>query len=173
MFIAHIPAAFLVIRLLNRKPLPISTLAILSVGGIFPDVDLLRFYLLDNAQRHHHEYWTHIPFIWFLIFALTLSLTSKLKPSSKPIVMVFFIAIFTHLIADSLVGDIQWLWPFNNHGFPLVVVPAKFSPWYLSFIFHWTFLLELCLTLSAAFILIKDKLSRSNDDHPKTKIPLA
>ena len=32
--------------------------------GVAPDVDMLRFYLIDNREHRHHSYLTHRPIIW-------------------------------------------------------------------------------------------------------------
>ena len=82
MFIAHIPVALALGRLISRRPLTWSVLGVAALGAIFPDLDLIRFYLLDNHQRHHHDYWTHIPAIWVLISLGWLSYQSH---SSAPL----------------------------------------------------------------------------------------
>lgn len=67
MFIAHIPTGLGLARIISGRPLDLSIAVVAIIGAIFPDFDLIRFYLFDNHQRHHHDYWTHIPGIWLLI----------------------------------------------------------------------------------------------------------
>ena len=67
MFIAHIPIGLALGRIITRRPSTWSVTSVAVLGAIFPDLDLIRFYALDNHQRHHHDYWTHIPAIWGMI----------------------------------------------------------------------------------------------------------
>ena len=67
MFIAHIPIGLGLARLVTRRSLTLPVVMVAAFGAIFPDLDLIRFYLFDNHQRHHHDYWTHIPMVWGLI----------------------------------------------------------------------------------------------------------
>jgi len=67
-----------------------------------------------------------------------------------------------HLILDTIAGGIRWLWPFSEGEFTLVSVPARFSPWYLNYVFHWTFALELILVGLAAFTAITHSGARSH-----------
>ena len=59
--------------------------------------------------------------------------------------LVFFAAIFTHLVLDSIGGGIMWLAPLDGRLLSLTVVPATQDHWILSFLVHWTFLLELAI----------------------------
>jgi len=149
MFIAHIPIGLALGRLITKRSLTFPVIAVAIFGAIFPDLDLIRFYLFDNHQRHHHDYWTHIPGVWVLMMLGWLCLTKFLKRPFGRLALVFFTAILSHLLLDTMAGAIEWLWPFSDRGFHIVTVPATHAKWYLSFLTHWTFALEILISLSA------------------------
>ena len=73
MFLAHMPAGYMASKfLLSQFQLDISKtkwlLLLGLLGSIFPDLDMLYFYLIDNRQHGHHSYLTHIPFYWISLF---------------------------------------------------------------------------------------------------------
>jgi len=155
MFLAHIPIGLALGRLISKRQLTLPVIAISMLGAILPDLDLIRFYIFDNHQRHHHDYWTHIPAIWGSIVFGWFLLAKLLKRPFGVLPLVFFAAVFSHLILDTMAGAIEWLWPFSDEGFSLVTVPATHSKWYLSFLTHWTFAAEIIvsiLSLCVAFI---------------------
>ena len=147
MFIAHIPIGLVLARVITKRRLTLPVIAIAAFGAIFPDLDLIRFYLLDNHQRHHHDYWTHIPMVWGLIMLVWLGLAKILKWPFGTLPLVFFVAVISHLILDTMAGAIEWGWPFSDRGFHLVTVPATQEKWYLSFLTHWTFALDIFISI--------------------------
>ena len=155
MFIAHIPTGLALARLLSKRRLTLPLIAVAAFGAIFADLDLIRFYLFDNHQRHHHDYWTHIPAIWALITLGWFVISKLLRRPFGILPLVFVAGVFSHLILDTMAGEIEWLWPFSNRGFHLLTVPATQAKWYLSFLTHWTFGLEIFISicsLCVAFI---------------------
>lgn len=155
MFIAHIPIGLALGRMIARRRLSLPVTAAATFGAIFPDLDLIRFYLFDNHQRHHHDYWTHIPGVWVLIMLGWFGLSKILKRPIGILPLVFLITVFSHLIFDTMAGAIEWLWPLSDRGFSIVTVPASHAKWYLSFLTHWTFAVEIIisiLSLCMAFI---------------------
>ncbi len=152
MFLAHIPVGLALSKLIIRRKLTVPVLIVATLGAIFPDLDLIRFYLLDNHQRHHHDYWTHIPGVWgFIILGWLIILKILRRPFGK-LPLVFFATVLSHLVLDSMAGAIEWLWPFSNQGFSLVTVPATHSKWYLSFLTHWTFAVEIIISLLSLYV---------------------
>ena len=152
MFIAHIPIGLCLARWVSRRPLTKQLALIAACGAILPNLDLLRFYLLDNGQIHHHAYWTHLPAYWAVFMGLSI-LGFKLLKKPIPIELtVFLLAIFSHLVLDSVAGDIRWLWPVSDRGYPFVVVPSTHAKWYMSFLQHWTFKVEIFISLLALFM---------------------
>jgi hypothetical protein len=71
----------------------------------------------------------------------------------------FIVSIFAHLILDTIGGGIVWGAPFDGSLLTLVTVPATQSHYILSFIVHWTFLLE--LSIWAAFAAARRRAARS------------
>lgn len=154
MFIAHIPVGLCIARAVTRQPLTWRTALTAGLGAIFPDLDLLRFYLIDNGQVHHHSYWTHLPAYWGA-FIILLMLGAKLFKKRIPKeCAVFVLAVVSHLLLDSVAGDIRWLWPFSDNGFKLVTVPVSHGKWYLSFLHHWTFKFEILISLLALLMSV-------------------
>lgn len=157
MFIAHLPAGYLTARLVARLSGTTARPALVAaglVGGIFPDIDLLYATLIDHWQIHHHRYWTHLPLVWLAISAVVLMLFRR-SDAVRQTVTVFLLAVWSHLLLDSVAGDIWWLWPWLDTPFSLVVIPAIHSPWWLNFLLHWTFAVELGFVLLAVWLAWK------------------
>ncbi len=158
MFIAHLPAGYLLSKCFNKKAAGklLSWKAIVSLGlagSIFPDLDLFYFYFIDERQHQHHSYWTHIPYFWALIYLSALVL-SRIINSKKIacIATVLFSGIMLHLILDTIAGGIRWFYPTNSQYVILVEVLPQYRWWVLNFILHWTFVLEITITLAASIV---------------------
>jgi len=156
MLIAHLPAGYLLARRLAPRlaagPADVRRLmAVGLVASVFPDIDLVYFYLIDGRQTLHHDYWTHIPAFWP---AATLAAAALLWLARMGIpwreFLVFLAGILLHLVLDTPAGGILWGWPVSLHRFMLVEVPARFDWWVWSFVLHWTFLAELGIVAWAA-----------------------
>ncbi len=153
MIIAHLPLGYLLTKATakiirthsNTKGFMVAGL----VGSVCPDFDMLYFHFIDNGRHHHHDYWTHIPLFWFGVLLLLAGVCKWLSPKHLPLIIVFGVNVIAHLITDTLVGDIKWLYPFNDAYYAFFTVPARYQPWWLNFILHWTFLLELSILLTA------------------------
>lgn len=157
MFIAHLPAGYLVARVcIARRPIEISHIRLLvlagMVGGIFPDIDLIFAALSDGPRIHHHRYWPHLPAIWLGLGLLAYSLLRLARARGTrywPATGIFLLGVASHLVLDSLVGGIWWLWPWLDQPFALVRIPATYSPWWLNFLLHWSFGVELAIVALA------------------------
>ncbi|MFA5083658.1 MAG: metal-dependent hydrolase [Hydrogenophilaceae bacterium] len=151
MFIAHLPAGYLTARLtarhLGATVTPGLVLAGMA-GGVFPDIDLTYAVLVDAGRVHHHRYWTHLPLVW-LIVSITVLAWSQRAGAWRRHVGVFLLAVWSHLLLDSVAGDIWWLWPWLDTPFSLTAIPAIHSPWWLNFLLHWSFALELAIVALA------------------------
>ncbi|MDY0250920.1 MAG: metal-dependent hydrolase [Pseudomonas sp.] len=158
MFIAHAPMGYIMATslLMRHEKLPATSSMILLfgvLGSIAPDFDMIYFYLIDNRQTHHHKYMTHWPIIWVsLLVVSTTWLYLSHKSKSPWLAFIFSLGGFTHIILDSFVGDIWWFAPFVNEPYAMFTVPALFSPWWLNFVFHWSFAVELIICIWAMFI---------------------
>jgi hypothetical protein len=148
--LAHLPSGYILARI-SRRASGLPLLAALA-GSVFPDLDLLWFYLVDHRAVHHHRYWFHAPGFWLIIAVLVLPVLSRAAPRYLAAGCLFFAAIFLHLILDTLAGSIMWGWPLATRLVALVEVPATQHHWILSFLTHWTFLAEIAVILWAAIL---------------------
>jgi inner membrane protein len=153
MFIGHLPAGYLCTTALLRatglpperqRPLLWAGLA----SSVLPDLDMLYFYLVDRQRHLHHAYWTHLPFFWLCLIGLG-ALIAWWRGRGWPLLLVVAANLMLHMLLDTLVGGVRWLSPLSDAWLTLVEVPARYQPWVLSFILHWTFGLELLVCLAA------------------------
>lgn len=151
MILAHAPSGYILATLLMKKlsSAPVTTKAVLAagvLGGLAPDFDMLYFHLVDNRMTHHHKYLSHWPIIW-LTLAAAATVWSGLAKNSRAAALswVFCLGGVLHLLLDSFVGDVWWLAPFVDQPYALFTVPARFKPWWLNFILHWSFAVELLI----------------------------
>jgi inner membrane protein len=165
MFIAHAPAGYLLTTALRRceryRDVP---LAVGLVASVFPDVDLLWFYLVDHS-RPHHVFWTHWPAAWLVLGAiacgitsLIASLSSDVRPEIVSWCEAFVINVLVaHLVPDTLCGGIHWFAPWSQHSYWLVTVPARHAFWIANFADHWTALVELAIVCAAIALYYREK----------------
>jgi hypothetical protein len=169
MFIAHLPVGYVAtLALLNRVEVAAAVrrrlLALGLAASVLPDLDLLYFYLVDQRRQVHHAYLPHLPLFWVGVLALT---AGALSLASRPRVAWVALGVFTtnvllHLVLDSTAGGIRWLWPWSAAEFRLVEVPARYRPWYLNFVLHWSFLLEIALMLVAVWVYVRRRPDRAS-----------
>lgn len=159
MFIAHLPAGYLISRPFARRH-PEQARAIIGVGLLFsvlPDFDLAYFYLVDQRRTPHHDYWVHMPAFWLAVAAIVaLVLWASGRRRQLVLVGVGLISVLMHLVMDSIAADISWLQPFFDLRVNLVHVQALYKPWYLNFLLHWTFALELLIVALGAGFALRD-----------------
>ena len=125
------------------------------LGSILPDFDLLYFFLADNRQHGHHGYWTHIPYYWTTLYLFSFSYC-KMVHAGRLIVTglsILYFNIMLHLVLDTLVGGIYWLYPINQSYLYLVNIQPQFQWWVWNFVLHWTFAVELLITASAVYTM--------------------
>lgn len=157
MFLAHLPAGYILTKFLQKKLHTNRFLWVGLVASILPDIDLVYFYLFDHRQTLHHSYWIHAPFYWLILGLLTLIVIRLSKQRAYlAAAIIFFANIFLHLLLDTIVGKIEWLYPISPQAFYLFDVPAKYDFWVYNFIFHWTFLLEMAVIIWALYLLFKN-----------------
>lgn len=158
MIIGHLPSGYIAAKLLIKKywPTEHNTTAIKTAcitGAIAPDFDMLYFYLVDNKQHHHHSYWPHYPIVWTTLICISALWSAKAKNKYwAKLLLLFSCCGFLHILLDSIVGDIWWGAPFIDKPFSLFTVPALYTPWWLNFILHWSFLFELVLVFWAIYL---------------------
>jgi len=154
-FIGHLPAAYLLGHTVfspSGNNMSGYVILIALIGGVIPDCDLVYFYTMGERQVVHHEYWTHIPFFWLVIYLIgSLAMLMCRRFRAFALLSVFFAAVVLHLLLDTITGEIQWLYPVSGQSFTLVQVPAVHTWWVANFIMHWTFMIELAVLVLALF----------------------
>lgn len=151
MITAHLPSGYLLARGAGwRGPVMVAAL----VGAVWPDLDLLFFYVVDDRAFHHHRYWVHAP-AFAIAVTLLLTLSHWRWPAGFALLLAFSCGWGLHILLDSVAGDIMWLWPHSTQLFALFTVPATQANWVLSFLLHWTFLAELVIWAAALTLLYR------------------
>lgn len=155
MFIAHLPAGYISSRLLFPRfeahgVTLKSFLCAGTLGAIAPDLDMLYFYFIDHRQHHHHTYFTHFPVLWItcLLAAATWLYFSKSKTMAA-LAVIFSLNGMIHMVMDTVVGDIWWFAPLVDKPLAFFTVHPVYKPWWLNFILHWSFALEIGIVLWA------------------------
>ena len=158
MFIGHLPAGYLVTAaLLRGRQVPEAARCRLLAAGLMasvaPDLDLLYFYLLSDRQRVHHEFLPHLPLGWVPVLAAAAVVLAASGAGRTAWLGLAIVALnlLGHLALDTTAGGIQWLWPFSRREFVIGHVEARYQPWFLNFVLHWTFALEMLLVALAAW----------------------
>lgn len=155
-FIAHAPLGFLLGRALGGR----GAVAAAVVGGLVPDLDMVRF-VVDGGAVHHHRYWTHLPACWAAIAAVTAVVVAATPLRRWARVFVaFFAGVLSHLVADTVAGDIAWLWPIDDAFVHVVAVAATGRGWIADFLLHPTFLVEVVVVVVAAVVFARDRRAR-------------
>jgi len=155
MFVAHLPAGYLLARRLAPRLAPTAAqgrrlMALCLVAAVLPDIDLLYFYLVDGRQTLHHDYWTHIPAFWLLAMGAAVTLFRIARaPVPWPAVAALLAGVFLHLALDTVTGGIAWLYPYHTGKVVLIDVPARFAWWVWNFVLHWSFVLEVAILVWA------------------------
>jgi len=153
MLTAHLPSGY-VLAQGARWDIPMLLPAAL-IGAVFPDLDMIWFYLVDDRAIHHHRYWVHIPLFWMMVGAVVLPGLALFARRWLATGLVFLVAIFLHLLLDTIGGGIMWAAPFEDHLYSMVTVPPTQAHWVASFVLHWTFLLEIAVWVIAVLLWCK------------------
>ena len=158
MLIAHLPSGYILATLARQRAgaKPLTTTAALT-GAMAPDLDMLYFYLVDAGRTRHHVFVSHWPLFWLAWGLVSLALGKLLAPHYLPAIGMFFAAALLHMVLDSIAAPIFWLMPFDRTPVELVKVPAAYDHWVLSFVLHWTFLLELAICLWACCLALGNR----------------
>jgi inner membrane protein len=160
MFIGHLPAGYLVSAPLARRAglPPHVRRRVVWLGlaaSVLPDLDLVYFFTLGRRQHVHHTYLPHLPAFWAAVLTAAALVLAVARPRYRWIACaVVGINLFLHLALDTVAGGVLWLWPASDASFVLAEVPARYRPWYLNFVLHWTFWLELALVAAALLLML-------------------
>ena len=155
MIIAHLPAGYIASTLLfprfatdglTRK----AFLAAGLLGSVAPDLDMFYFYFIDHRAHSHHSYVTHFPIVWLTLLSLSIRWFRRAPRRARPaLAVIFTLNGFIHMFLDYIAGNIHWLAPFVNEPYSLFHVAAIHHPWWLNFILHRSFGIELAIVLWA------------------------
>lgn len=152
MVIAHLPAGYLLMKIMWPKSSSRAPLYAGLAGSIFPDFDLFYFYLMDDQQTFHHAYWMHLPFFWFSLACLVFLLCHRFGGAVlRWSCVAFFANIALHLCLDSIVVPLYWLRPFIADGFQLLTPEFThlYDFWLWNYMLHPVFVLELAICFVA------------------------
>lgn len=109
MILAHGPLGYLLAYAVRQRwPYPRWYYWFGASGGIFPDIDLFYYYLVDSSVSHH-QLLTHsiLPYIILLVIAW------GIKPVRLP-VMLFALGCISHVLADTLTGYVAIVSPLSD-----------------------------------------------------------
>lgn len=155
MMIAHLPAGYLLTKLMSTKfdqQREAGLWVCALMASIMPDIDILWLYLTGGVTNHRY-YPTHWPSLWlgfFLAASITLVLMKKRALIIYPAVIVAN-ALF-HLTLDAVTGPIFYFAPFFWEKVQLVKVPAIYDWWVWNFLRHWSFQWEMMIWATAALV---------------------
>jgi inner membrane protein len=163
MLTAHLPAGYIGGCMISdrcRESTPLRVrqwlFASFVAGNLFPDVDMLYFYTIDHHRHHHHYFWTHLPVVWFALLVATWTIALFFPPKTWAVVITAFIGgVFLHLVLDTPVGDIAWLYPYSHRLFHIITVPNEYGWWLWNFVLHWTFLFEILVWVAAVILYVQ------------------
>lgn len=124
------------------------------IGAVFPDIDLFYFYLFDNRSVHHHKYFLHWFSFWIPIFLMSYFYFKFSQYTSRLalIVLLFSSAALLHISLDTFVGDVWLFAPFIDKPYVFFEVTNRYQPWWLNFIFHWSFGMEIASSTLETFV---------------------
>jgi inner membrane protein len=152
MLIAHLPAGYITARAGGVQTGPLLWAAL--IGSVFPDFDMIWFLFVDEGAIHHHKYWVHVPGFWLIAAAITLPFLPKAARNAG---LMFLAAVLIHIVLDTHAGGIMWFWPLSDHLYTFVTVPATQANWVLSFMLHWTFMLEVAVITASLWLFLTRK----------------
>ncbi|MBZ4218580.1 MAG: metal-dependent hydrolase [Chlorobium sp.] len=167
MHFAHLPAGYIVSKLLVKKfeKRKISAKTFISwgmFGAIVPDLDLI-YYFIDEGKHHHHQYFTHFPFVWIVLLFLSL-LALLLDINHGRTTALTFIFTFSgcmHTLLDTIAGYVLVFAPFTDMNSPFTL--AHYIPWDKSFLEFFVILWALYLWKKNQILEIFSKMGSSLD----------
>jgi len=165
MLIAHIPAGYIISKPFNKDKKLSITLSSM-IFSILPDLGLIYFYFFDSTISHR-TFFPHLPIVMLIAFMITFPFYHlKFFEKFRIYYWLFFANWFIHLVLDTITERIFWMYPFSEHGFMLIEIPAVYDHWITSFVLHWSFALEIAIVVVAIVLLLrkghmKDKKLRS------------
>lgn len=158
MIIAHLPAGYIVSTLLflRIQHHGVSRLSYIHAGlfgAVAPDLDMIYFYCFDHQAHPHHSYYSHFPIVWLLLLMLSMAWFARANSKQSPLLAtVFALNGLLHMLLDYIASSIYWLAPFVNKPFSLTGVDRVYDPWWLNFLLHRSFGVEIAIVIWAVFL---------------------
>ncbi|ABD55234.1 metal-dependent hydrolase [Jannaschia sp. CCS1] len=153
MITAHLPSGYVLGASLGLTG---TAFAAALIGAVFPDLDLLMFYVIDDRAIHHHRYWVHAPAFAACVGGALIVCASLWAPVWRWPAIAFTAAWLLHIVLDSIGGGIMWLWPYSDTLASVIIVPGREGvPWVLAFLTHWSIVFELMIWAVAAAFWIR------------------
>jgi hypothetical protein len=149
MITAHLPSGYVLARSAGWSG---PALAAALAGAIFPDLDLLWFYFVDDRAFHHHRYWVHAPAFAALAGLILIAATRRHR-----VAIAFAAGWALHILLDAPTGSLMWLWPVSETLYAPIHVPPTQSHWVLSFLTHWSVAFELSIWAAAAALALRER----------------
>lgn len=168
MLLAHVPAGYLLTRILSRTIFKESIDPKRSdrlyqivmfaglIGAILPDVDFIYHLFFDPNRTPHHSYITHMPILWISLTVLSIFIGKIFKIPNFTIVSVTAcLSALLHLVCDTITGVIYWLYPLSSKDFNVFSVSDVHIWWVQNYLSHWTFLIEIAIVFFALVIFLR------------------
>lgn len=161
MFLAHLPAGYLLSRALLTLPgaerLPQASrcrlLATGLIASILPDLDILYMFLFNDYSLNHRALPSHWPPLWLALFLITALLLHGLRRREWQWHNLFLLAnVQLHFVLDTVAGPIRWLAPFDHTRFAWMHVPRQSGWWVWSYVSHVSALIEVLVIAAAAWL---------------------
>lgn len=150
MLIAHGPAGYLIGAGLDRVRRRVDLVIAAVIGSLFPDLDVAGYHA-GIVEGFHRATPLHWPAVWFAVIALGFSLRAA-RPRIGEAVIVFALSALVHCGLDMMMAPLFWAAPFHWTAYEMVEVPGGWHPYWLGFIFYWTFLPEIALWIAALWM---------------------
>lgn len=127
MVIAHLPAGYItawIVKEANKKVSGWVWWAIVA-GSVFPDLDLVLQLIDSRAIYRHRMFLTHKPVMYLGLVLLVWGLRGKSKMNRlvRQVVWGMGLGVWVHLVLDSYMGGVMWLWPVSEVRIGLVENP--------------------------------------------------
>lgn len=125
-----------------------------AILGVSVDLDMAYNWFVDS-RGSHRDYITHTPFLHILITVL-LAIVAFFSQNKKAIAVskVYFIATITHLVLDSFIGGVMWLFPLSREFFGLMLFDNIAFSFFGQNALYINFIAEGLLFVLAAVILL-------------------
>ena len=121
-----------------------------TLGGLAPDLDAIGFHL-GIVHGFHRATPFHWPSTWIAVAMIGLVLI-WLRRDAGTFVCVLALSALVHCGLDMTMAPLFWAAPFSWEPFELIHVPGGWSPYWLGFIFYWTFVPEILIWLAAIWV---------------------